>query len=207
LGESAGSGCRGPDIICPGRADGGTGRDGITGPRFTNGGAMGWPVARGGRNGNAGRTGAAGGSATGATSFGASEATGAGSTLAAGRAGSGAAAAAGAACSGCFCALCCHASGSAPVCPSVRASGCPVSCSAAGSDECSANAPAATLRRSCSATSSSSELECVFLSVTPNSGNRSRMMLGLTSSSRASSLMRILLIFITPEPATSAPGT
>lgn len=45
-----------------------------------------------------------------------------------------------------------------------------------------------------SATSSSTELECVFFSKTPNSGRRSMIMLGLTSSSRASSLIRILLI-------------
>ncbi len=43
-------------------------------------------------------------------------------------------------------------------------------------------------------TSSSSELECVFLSATPRSGSNSRIRLGFTSSSLASSLMRILLI-------------
>jgi hypothetical protein len=48
--------------------------------------------------------------------------------------------------------------------------------------------------RTCRATSSSSELECVFLSATPSSANVSRITLGFTSSSRASSLMRILLI-------------
>ena len=41
FGKSTGNGCRGPDKICPGRAGGGTGRDGIIGPRFTNGGAIG----------------------------------------------------------------------------------------------------------------------------------------------------------------------
>ena len=58
--------------------------------------------------------------------------------------------------------------------------------------------PPATRRRTCRATSSSSELECVFLSATPSSGNSSRITFGLTSSSRASSLMRILLIRCAP---------
>jgi hypothetical protein len=51
-----------------------------------------------------------------------------------------------------------------------------------------------TRRRTCSATSSSSELECVFLSVIPSSTKVSRITFGFTSSSRASSLIRILLI-------------
>jgi len=49
-------------------------------------------------------------------------------------------------------------------------------------------------RRSLMATSSSIELEWVFFSVTPNSGSFSRISCALTSSSRASSLMRILFI-------------
>jgi hypothetical protein len=49
-------------------------------------------------------------------------------------------------------------------------------------------------RRSSRATSSSSELECVFFSCTPNSGSSSRMTPGFTSSSRASSLTLTLLI-------------
>jgi hypothetical protein len=103
LGASAtpgGSGCLGPDKICPGRAGGGTGRDGITGPRFAGVcGTLGCPVASGGRKGNAGRTGAAGGSAAGVISFAgaASAGTCAGSDLIAGRTGSGAAGATGAA--------------------------------------------------------------------------------------------------------------
>jgi hypothetical protein len=44
------------------------------------------------------------------------------------------------------------------------------------------------------ATSSSIELECVFFSCTPNSGSMSMMTPGLTSSSRANSL--ILIFFI-----------
>lgn len=47
-------------------------------------------------------------------------------------------------------------------------------------------------RRICNATSTSIELEWVFFSVTPYSGSKSRMSLGLTSSSRASSLIRII---------------
>jgi hypothetical protein len=58
----------------------------------------------------------------------------------------------------------------------------------------SGSAPLPIRWRTCSATSSSSELECVFLSSTPSSGRRSIIKLGLTSSSLASSLMRILLM-------------
>jgi len=49
-------------------------------------------------------------------------------------------------------------------------------------------------RRSLMATSSSIELEWVFFSVTPNSGSLSMISCALTSSSRASSLIRILFI-------------
>jgi hypothetical protein len=48
--------------------------------------------------------------------------------------------------------------------------------------------------RTFSASCSSRELECVFFSVTPTSGSASRMALLLTSSSRARSLIRTLLI-------------
>ena len=48
--------------------------------------------------------------------------------------------------------------------------------------------------RTFSASCSSKELECVFFSVTPTSGNTSRMALLLTSSSLARSLIRTLLI-------------
>lgn len=58
-----------------------------------------------------------------------------------------------------------------------------------------ASSPEGVRRRRISrATSSSTELEWVFFSETPSSGKRSRMTPGLTSSSRASSLMRNLLI-------------
>ncbi len=49
-------------------------------------------------------------------------------------------------------------------------------------------------RRNLIATSSSMELECVFFSATPSSGSRSRISWALTSSSRASSLIRIFFI-------------
>jgi hypothetical protein len=55
--------------------------------------------------------------------------------------------------------------------------------------------------RTFSASCSSRELECVFFSVTPTSGRVSRMDLLLTSSSRARSLIRTLLIrpFVSPR--------
>lgn len=57
--SSGGMGWRGPERICPGRGAGGAERDGITGPRLAGAfGPPGCPVANGGRNGNAGRTGA-----------------------------------------------------------------------------------------------------------------------------------------------------
>lgn len=75
--SSGGKGWRGPERICPGRGGGGAERDGITGPRLAGAfGPPGCPVANGGRNGNAGRTGA-----------GASELSGGAETV--GRAGSG----------------------------------------------------------------------------------------------------------------------
>jgi hypothetical protein len=48
--------------------------------------------------------------------------------------------------------------------------------------------------RTRSASSSSSELECVFFSVTPTAVKESRIALLFTSSSRAKSLIRTLLI-------------
>src|ERR1700686_567589 len=55
--------------------------------------------------------------------------------------------------------------------------------------------------RTFSASLSSSELECVFFSVTPTAVNASRIALLLTSSSLARSLIRILLIrlFVPPD--------
>ena len=55
--------------------------------------------------------------------------------------------------------------------------------------------------RTFSASCSSRELECVFFSVTPTSGSVSRIALLFTSSSRARSLIRTLLIrpFVSPR--------
>ncbi len=55
--------------------------------------------------------------------------------------------------------------------------------------------------RTFSASCSSRELECVFFSVTPTNGSVSRMALLFTSSSRARSLIRTLLIrpFVSPR--------
>ena len=55
------------------------------------------------------------------------------------------------------------------------------------------------------ATGSSIELEWVFFSATPNSGSMSRITFGLTSSSRASSLIRIFVILCAP-PSTCDTG-
>lgn len=59
--------------------------------------------------------------------------------------------------------------------------------------------------RTRSASSVSSELECVFASVTPISGRMSRIARGFTSSSRARSLMRTLLIRLFSMCATKSP--
>ncbi|MCU1339511.1 MAG: hypothetical protein JWO19_5092 [Bryobacterales bacterium] len=55
------------------------------------------------------------------------------------------------------------------------------------------------------ATGSSIELEWVFFSATPSSGSMSRITFGLTSSSRASSLIRIFVILCAP-PSNSDTG-
>lgn len=62
-------------------------------------------------------------------------------------------------------------------------------------DDALASADARKWARTFSASWSSSELECVFFSVTPTSVRTSRMALLLTSSSLARSLIRILLIY------------
>jgi hypothetical protein len=61
---------------------------------------------------------------------------------------------------------------------------------AAASAAASASATPFRCSRTFSATSTVTELECVFFSVTPKPGNRSMIALALTSSSRASSLIR-----------------
>jgi len=64
------------------------------------------------------------------------------------------------------------------------------------------DSPAAVRKcpRTFSASWSSSELECVFFSVTPTTGSTSRIALLLTSSSLARSLIRILLILLFAPP-------
>ena len=187
-------GCRGPDKICPGLGAGGaagTGRAAMVGARLTMGGfnrAPGadpaWPDASGGRSGNAERRSGTGGAATSAAA--------ASGALFSGRApsetglsiigrGASRTAADGIRLELCF--SCTGAAGAGGM-GSVDSTRTPIP----------AVSLPPSLRRSCSTTSSSSELECVFLSVTPSSGSMSMTMPGFTSSSRANSFMRILLI-------------
>ena len=68
-------------------------------------------------------------------------------------------------------------------------------------EELAPSAEERTYTRTFSASCSSRELECVFFSVTPTSGSVSRIARLLTSSSRARSLIRTLLIrpFVSPR--------
>jgi len=205
-GGGAGIGCRGPEIIWPGRggiegavgagfagiaivrcgiagegggAAGAGAGGGATGASLGAGGVAMTP-ASGGRNGTDGRGAAATGPAAGFSASG---------SVAAG-------AAAGAASAG---AALCRLGGASSSLTCVSAI---VSSSAyvatAVPKSCSLPEPSPTscpsLCRIFKATSSSIELECVFFSATPSSGNRSMILCGLTSNSRASSLIRILLI-------------
>ena len=199
---AAGDGCAGPVLGAsgtPGGADGMAG-DVVTGRRSADpgitgeagrtadgiGGTRGLPPPSGGRSGAiAGRCGvfASSGGAAGAGGGGA------GAALISG-AGLGGGGGVGVSTTGGSCAA-------------TRAGGCSVSIGAISSsssstairDPESGTGPSKPKwRRTAAATSSSSELECVFLSCTPNSGNKSRIRLGFTSSSRASSLIRILLM-------------
>jgi hypothetical protein len=175
---ASGKGWRGPERICPGLGAGGAGRAGMGIPR---GGARGCPEAlpeaSGGRSGWADR-------GAGTASPGAS------------RVGGGASA--GTSCLG--------AEGARDNCGEGPAW---TECSAAasGSDDARPGAPfdsPVSLRFTSIATGSSIELEWVFFSATPNSGSMSRITFGLTSSSRASSLMRILLILWRPGASCSS---
>lgn len=185
------SGCRGPDKIWPGRGGidgaivGRTGNDGgFASGAFAAGGGVDGAVAIGGRIGfpeaSGGRKGAIvvfGASLAGSGGGGGSAAAGVEVVDGAAAAGFSVERVAG----GVF------ASGSAAL-----AAGRGGSSTIGGG----AGAPPLLSRRRISrATSSSMELECVFLSVTPRSLRASMTKLGLTSSSRASSLIRILLIF------------
>ncbi len=219
----AGMGCLGPDKICPGLGAGsglagiadplvpgivpgaglpGAGIDGAAGGAgecaagtaggggagiwgATRGGAAcgsgidggenDWPVDKGGRKGGARRTGCA---ATSSTGFGSCASfTVAAPASAAGDSGL-------------------RAAGFTGVCSRTGSGWAALSVLPSRRDTAGAEPPLSpvTFWRTCKATSSSSELECVFLSAIPSSANVSRITLGLTSSSRASSLMRILLI-------------
>jgi len=182
---AAGSGCRGPERICPGRGaacgGGGAGRAGIGAVRIGGWMAALLPaLASGGRNGATLGRGAssetAGAAPPLASGWSASTGVGAGAVLAACTVFSGAGrAGAGVTCSS-------SAGGSS-------------SATAVAVGTIDAPPPlAATRLRTNSATDSSIELECVFFSVTPSSGSISRSVWDGISSCRASSLIRILLI-------------
>jgi hypothetical protein len=194
-GPGDGKGCRGPDKIWPGRGVG-TGRAG-TGP-VRNGGCSGAtpPAESGGLKGagllrSASSVGAPGepagavpgklpglitGGVTGASC--ACVVTGASNSVTATLA------------AGAWC------SGSDGSCRGGRSndSGSATATEVSVSRRMAAPAPPCTRKRSFSATSSSMELECVFFSATPSSGNMSMMACEGTSSCLASSLIRILLI-------------
>jgi hypothetical protein len=183
-GVGAGNGCRGPDKICPGRGVG-TGRAG-TGP-VRNGGCSGAapPADSGGLKG-------AGLLRSGSSTIGVTGASWAGVIMDASDSGTGLLA---------VCVRCSGAWGGAG--GSCRAGCC--SCRSSGSGSATATevsasrriaapAPPCTLCRMISATDSSTELEWVFFSVTPSSGNMSMMACEGTSSCLASSLIRILPI-------------
>jgi len=84
------------------------------------------------------------------------------------------------------------ASAGEPACVSTGTSGSSVASSTASEAGRSTKTP--KCRRMLSATSSSIELECVFLSVTPNCGRTAMIALFGCSHSRASSLIRIFRI-------------
>jgi hypothetical protein len=162
-----GMGCRGPERICPGLGAGGAGRLGMIAVRLRipAGDAAPGPLASGGRKGWAARGAAACGSGSASLCAGSLSASG--------------------------------AAGARSIVPARWAGGSAGASAGAATGVSFGESVAGACprrRRSSSATSSSRELECVFLSVTPSSGNSSRSTFGFTSSSRASSLMRILLI-------------
>jgi len=141
-------------------------------------GAIAGPVdtgAAGAAAGGTGRAGGAAGTATGAAVLLGATVDGGGftATVALGAAATGAAGAAGRIRAALAAASLAAASAFAAVSAAASASACPKS-----------------FLRTFSATSSGIELECVFFSVTPYPGKRSMIALALTSSSRASSLIR-----------------
>ncbi len=193
-GVGDGNGCRGPDKICPGRGVG-TGRAG-TGP-VRNGGCSGAtpPARRGGLKGA--------GLLRSGSSVGVTGASCAGPAVEAGKGASTSGIWVLAACAGCSagCASCrakgsCRTGCSGFSCWTAGSlgSGSATATDVSASRRIAAPAPPCTLCRIISATGSSMELEWVFFSVTPSSGNMSMMACEGTSSCLASSLIRILLI-------------
>jgi hypothetical protein len=218
----AGIGCLGPDKICPGLGAGGMGLEGIAEPRTGLGadglGAPGVAAGAGAcATGGAGGCCGAGGATRGVAACGNGIDGGENDCPAArggcpvdngGRSGGARRTGAAGASSACFVSGVSFTACSTRGASAFGADGLCAGCARTGSgtvsalcetprDSAGAGAPPVppcTRRLTCSATSSSSELECVFLSAMPSSANVSRMTLGFTSSSRASSLMRILLI-------------
>ena len=178
-GVAAGKGWRGPERIWPGRGGGGAGLAGI-GP-VRKGGCTGAPppAAKGGR--------------IGAEFIREFSSTGGGETRFSPGETAGGSAAGGAA-------LCAGGKDGSGVKGAVGASSSSSNSATATEDVPRASvwavveSPPWTRKRTSSATGSSTELECVFFSVTPSSGSISRMMCEGTSSCLANSLMRILLI-------------
>jgi hypothetical protein len=183
-----GIGWRGPESTWPGR--------GCGSGRTTGGAGRPGPIVAGGAGETRGAAGACGG------------VPGAGPTANGGRMGSAGrpAGRSGAACgtgSGNFSSMAASAGGRLGG-PPAATSGVGGASTAAGScsgvSACSSGAPypsaepPPSIRRNLMATSSSIELEWVFFSVTPNSGSLSRISWALTSSSRASSLIRTFFI-------------
>lgn len=142
-------------------------------PRGATGGMIGCPAESGGRSGAA--RGAGGGGASAGISRAAGGASAAGSCLGAGA----------------FFAV----SAAGPASATCSAT---VSVSGAAVERGDLFDPSVSRRLTSIATGSSIELEWVFFSATPSSGSISRITFGFTSSSRASSLIRILTILDAP---------
>jgi hypothetical protein len=179
-----------------GGIDGTAGRGGVAAAGGDATGAAGFSIgaATGGRTGEAGAIGAADGvkDVTGATGFAAGGATTGFATIGgvAGRTG-------GAAAASFFCVIAFSTSPGREMCDKsilVLISSSPREGRAERADDACASDEPRMWARTFSASCSSSELECVFFSVTPTSGSVSRIALLLTSSSLARSLIRTLLI-------------
>ena len=174
---------------------GGAATAGATGGAAGVGGTAGFSTTGGattGRTGVAGAATGAGGAATGAGGFAAG-----GTTAGFGGIGGAAGRTGGAAAASFFCVIAFNTSPGREICDRsilVLISSSPRSGRAVREVDDDASAEPRMWARTFSASCSSSELECVFFSVTPTSGSVSRMALLLTSSSLARSLIRTLLI-------------